>query len=92
MPRKSALVHEADTLAHIAYRSYRSPSRWRDVAMANDIDDPLRVGPGRKLLIPAPDELPQRTETGLIKTSARSSPDSRMRNPLSAKNKPGKGK
>jgi hypothetical protein len=92
MPRKSALVHEADTLAHIAYRSYRSPSRWRDVAMANDIDDPLRVGPGRKLLIPAPDELPQRTETGLIKTSARSSPESRMRNPLTAKNKPGKGK
>ncbi len=92
MPRKSALVHEADTLAHIAYRSYRSPNRWRDVAMANDIDDPLRVGPGRKLLIPSPDELPQRTETGLVKSSSRLSPDSRMRNPLSAKNKSGKRK
>ncbi len=92
MPRKSALVHEADTLAHIAYRSYRSPNRWRDVAMANDIDDPLRVYPGRKLLIPSPDELPQRTETGVVKASTRSSPESRMRNPLSAKNKSGKRK
>jgi hypothetical protein len=92
MPRKSALVHEADTLAHIAYRSYRSPNRWRDVAMANDIDDPLRVYPGRKLLIPSPDELPQRTETGLAKTSTRSSPESRMRNPLSSKSKPGRRK
>lgn len=92
MPRKSALVHEADTLAHIAYRSYRSPNRWRDIAMANDIDDPLRVNPGRKLLVPAPEELPQRSETGLAKTSARSSTGLRMRNPLTSKKKLGTGK
>lgn len=89
MPRKSALVHEADSLAHIAYRSYRTPNRWRDVAAANDIDDPLRVKPGRKLLIPAPDELPARTETGLVKYSTRPAPKSRMRNPLTSKKQPG---
>lgn len=92
MPRKSELVHEADTLAHVAYRSYRTPSRWRDVAAANDIDDPLRVKPGRKLLIPAPEELPSRTETGLVKPSAQSASLSRMRNPSTSKKPPGLSK
>ncbi len=92
MPRKSALVHEADTLAHIAYRMYRTPNRWRDVAAANDIDDPLRVKPGRKLLIPAPEELPSRTETGLIRPPANSAPQLKTRRQLPSKKSPGPSK
>lgn len=62
-PRQSAILHEADTLAHVAFRTYQSPARWRDLAEANGITDPMRLSPGTRLLVPSPDELPTRGES-----------------------------
>lgn len=44
-----------DTLASVAYREYGDAGRWRALADANDIDDPMAVVPGTSLLIPAAD-------------------------------------
>lgn len=55
--RKSHLLIHNENLALLADENYGSTARWRDIAEANDIDDPLRTGPGRRLFIPAPSEL-----------------------------------
>lgn len=44
-------------LPSVAREHYGDERRWRDVAEANDIDDPLRTRPGRRLFLPAPAEL-----------------------------------
>lgn len=49
---QSHLVIEGDSLASVAYRYYDETSYWRGVAIANRIDDPLRVRPGTRLLLP----------------------------------------
>jgi nucleoid-associated protein YgaU len=36
---------------------YGDAARWRDIARANGIDNPLRVPAGRELLLPDPTEL-----------------------------------
>jgi phage tail-like protein len=41
----------------LAREHYGSETRWRDVAEANGIDDPLRTRPGQRLFLPAPSEL-----------------------------------
>lgn len=76
-PTSGGLVSEqqgelfpGDALPHVAYRFYRSPARWRDVAEANDIDDPLRVGFGSRLSIPNVSTLPPRTEGGVKRSTA----------------------
>jgi contractile injection system tube protein/LysM domain-containing protein len=46
-----------DTLEALAYRAYGDPTRWRDLAEANQVDDPMRLRPGAVLLIPAPEEI-----------------------------------
>lgn len=50
-------VLAGDTLAGVAYREYGDPTRWRAIAELNGIDDPLRLPPGKALLIPPPHEL-----------------------------------
>jgi hypothetical protein len=45
-------VQRGDTLQHIAYKEYDDPSEWRRIAEANNIDDPLNLEPGTKLLVP----------------------------------------
>jgi hypothetical protein len=50
--RRSAQTSEADSLASIAQREYGDPGLWRAIAIANDIDDPGRVPPGTRLLLP----------------------------------------
>ncbi|MEV0292378.1 LysM peptidoglycan-binding domain-containing protein [Nocardia sp. NPDC050710] len=55
--RKVHTVIAGDTLASIAWREYGDPALWRAVALANDIDDPMRLRPGAELLIPAAEEL-----------------------------------
>lgn len=45
-------IREGDTLASIAYQQLGDPTRWRAIAEANDIDDPLSLTPGRTLTIP----------------------------------------
>lgn len=50
---KQHVVHRGDTLAGIAAEHYDDPSKWRPIADANNIDDPLALEPGRVLMIPA---------------------------------------
>ncbi|MEA2703937.1 MAG: hypothetical protein QOJ69_2246 [Actinomycetota bacterium] len=56
--RESTASHRVvagDTLASIAWAEYQDPAMWRQLAMANAIDDPLRVREGTVLLVPSPD-------------------------------------
>lgn len=64
LPRRSQTLHDGDQLAHVAFRSYRNPAHWRDIAVANDIADPLRVRPGTRLLVPDQAEVPRRGDSG----------------------------
>jgi hypothetical protein len=50
--KRTHLVAGADSLHSIAYAEYGDASLWRGLAVANGIDDPLRVPRGRTLLIP----------------------------------------
>ena len=67
-PEMADTLFEGDTLAHLAYRTYQEPNRWRDIAEHNGIDDPLRIRIGRKVLLPAPEALPFRSEGGTVVT------------------------
>ena len=42
---RSHIVQDGDSLHSIAYESYGDPTRWRTIAEANEIDDPLRSAP-----------------------------------------------
>lgn len=55
--RKTHTVIEGDTLASIAFKEYRNATKWRALAEANGIDDPLRLVPGTVLLVPEPAEV-----------------------------------
>jgi nucleoid-associated protein YgaU len=37
----------------MSWREYGDATRWRAIAEANGIDDPMRLGIGEELLIPA---------------------------------------
>ncbi|WP_030792194.1 LysM peptidoglycan-binding domain-containing protein [Streptomyces sp. NRRL S-920] len=45
-----------DSLASLAWREYGDATRWRLIAEANGIDDPMRLRPGTELLLPAAEE------------------------------------
>jgi hypothetical protein len=45
-------VRDGDSLTSIAYDAYGDPTRWRTIAEANGIDDPMRLRRGRELNIP----------------------------------------
>jgi nucleoid-associated protein YgaU len=51
------VVVAGDTLASVAYRAYGDPGLWREIASANGISDPMRLRPGTRLLVPAPEEV-----------------------------------
>jgi hypothetical protein len=51
------VVTEGDNVQAIAFATYGKPGRWRELAAANDIDDPLRVRPGDVVYLPNDDEL-----------------------------------
>jgi nucleoid-associated protein YgaU len=53
---RSHLLLEGDHLAGISYREYGKADWWRALAEANGIDDPMRVRPGTRLLIPDIDD------------------------------------
>lgn len=55
--RDSHTVIAGDTLPSVAYRAFGDPNAWREIAQLNDIDDPLRLTPGARLLIPAAEEV-----------------------------------
>lgn len=48
------VVGQGDSLASISYRHLGTADAWRLIAEANSIDDPFRVPPGTRLVIPAP--------------------------------------
>jgi hypothetical protein len=45
-------VIQGDTVSSIAARVYGDPSIWRDIALANNIEDPFNLLPGQSLVIP----------------------------------------
>ena len=45
-------VVQGDTVSGIAARVYGDPSRWRDIANANNIEDPFALPAGSSLIIP----------------------------------------
>lgn len=46
------VVRDGDSLPSIAYNAYGDPTRWRVLAEANGIDDPLRLTRGAALVTP----------------------------------------
>ena len=64
---KTRVVRRGDTLSSIAAEEYLDPGLWRPIGAANGIDDPLRLEPGRVLLVPR--LLPDRTRPGGRATS-----------------------
>ncbi len=50
--RATHMLGDGDSLQSVAYGEYRNPNLWRGIAAFNNIDDPLRVRPGTRLLIP----------------------------------------
>lgn len=58
--RDTHTVIAGDTLPSVAYRSFGDPNAWRAIAELNDIDDPMRLEPGSRLLIPAAEEVEAR--------------------------------
>jgi nucleoid-associated protein YgaU len=53
--RKTRLVKAGDRLFDIAYEEYGDAAKWRPIADANRLSDPLRLEPGHRLVIPALD-------------------------------------
>ena len=49
---RSHVIQDGDSLHSIAYDSYGDATRWRAIAEANAIDDPLRLRRGTSLTIP----------------------------------------
>jgi nucleoid-associated protein YgaU len=61
-PRRLHTVREGDTLAGIAYRAYGRSALWRALADVNGIDDPMRLRPGRSILLPVAEEFDEPRE------------------------------
>lgn len=54
--RRTHTMIEGDTLASVAWEEYHDPTKWRALAEANGIDDPMRIPTGTVLLVPEPGE------------------------------------
>ena len=50
---------DGDTLQSVAYQEYGNPNLWRGLAAFNHIDDPLRLPPGTRILLPSAEEAGQ---------------------------------
>lgn len=59
--RRGHLVTAGEDLSSIARTQYGHPGYWRDLAVLNGVDDPLRVRPGRRLYVPGFAELREGT-------------------------------
>lgn len=51
--RRQHLVVAGDTLQSVSTAEYGRPTLWRALALANNVDDPLRLRAGRLLLVPS---------------------------------------
>lgn len=54
--RRTRLLVEGESLHSVAFIEFGAPSYWRALAAFNGIDDPLRVRPGTRILIPSAEE------------------------------------
>jgi len=54
--RKTHVISDGDTLQSIATREYDNPNLWRGLAAFNEIDDPMRLSIGSRILIPTKEE------------------------------------
>lgn len=59
--REQHVVVTGESLPQLATRAYGRPAHWRDVAVANKIDDPFALKPGDNLFLPSPGELKRRS-------------------------------
>jgi hypothetical protein len=50
--RRVHVVTDGQNLPGIAVEHYKSPAKWRELAIINDIDDPLRMKPGQRVYLP----------------------------------------
>ncbi len=50
---KEHIVRSGDTLSSIAAELYHDATKWRPIAEANNIDNPLVLEPGQVLIVPA---------------------------------------
>ncbi len=57
VPHRVHQVVQGDSLPTIAFREYGQPAMWRAVAHLNRVDDPMRLHPGDRLLLPPLEEL-----------------------------------
>lgn len=57
VPHRVHRTVAGDSLPAIAYQEYGVPALWRAIADLNHIDDPLRLRPGSRLLLPPLEEL-----------------------------------
>jgi phage tail-like protein len=62
--RASHVLGPSESLHAVAQQTYGSARRWRDIAAANGIEDPLRVQPGTVLFLPAESELEDASAAG----------------------------
>ncbi len=49
---KRRTIKQGENLTTIAAQEYDDPNKWRVIADANGIDDPMNIKPGRRLKIP----------------------------------------
>ncbi len=76
VPHRVHQVIAGDSLPAIAYDEYGVPALWRAIAELNLIDDPIRLRPGRRLLLPPLEEL---TATPVVNDPRRvAAPDRRV--------------
>jgi nucleoid-associated protein YgaU len=54
--RRTHLISEGDTLQSIASGEYGNPNLWRGLALFNEIDDPMRLTLGSRILLPSQEE------------------------------------
>jgi len=50
--RRAVVLTGGDSLASLARQEYGDPNLWRALAVANGVDDPMAVAPGRVLVVP----------------------------------------
>jgi nucleoid-associated protein YgaU len=60
---KVKVLRRGDTLSSIAAEEYLDPAKWRPIAVANSIDDPLRLAAGRSFTVPKLPLNPKRPTT-----------------------------
>jgi hypothetical protein len=53
---KTRVLYAGDRLDLIAWQEYGDSTKWRQIAMANGLLDPLHLRPGRTLIVPPLDE------------------------------------